>query len=234
MSAPFPSITNLHKRDENTKRLNGVLAHPAYEYLAEAEWVFTEKIDGTNIRVIWDGEHVEIRGRTDNATLYPPLVAAIRATFPEDALRAKFGETPVTLYGEGYGAKIQNGHKYRPDQGFILFDALIRGGECAACGNPHGSKAFCTCRFYWLERENLEDIAKSLGCEIVPVVHRGTLAEAVQYVKMGLFSFVASTHTRNGVEAEGLIGRPATMLFDRKGERIQVKIKARDYRGARA
>lgn len=234
MSAPFPSITNLHKRDETTKRLNGVLAHPAYEYLADAEWVFTEKIDGTNIRVIWDGEHIEIRGRTDNATLYPPLVAAIRATFSEDALAAKFGTTPATLYGEGYGAKVQNGHKYRPDQGFILFDALIRGGACAACSNPHGSEAFCTCRFYWLERENLEDIAKSLGCEIVPAMFRGNLQVGVDWVREGLVSRVALEQSSTAIEAEGVIGRPATMLFDRKGERIQVKIKARDYREARS
>lgn len=212
MSAPFPSIPNLHKRDETTKRLNGVLAHPAYALLADAEWIFTEKIDGTNIRVIWDGESVEIRGRTDAATLYPPLVKAIEDIFTPGNMAVKFGEMPVTLYGEGYGGKIQNGGKYRPDQGFVLFDALIAG--------------------YWLERENLEDIAASLGCEIVPEVHRGTLAGGVDIVRSGLLSYVANEHTGKVIEAEGLVGRPSVQLFDRKGERIQVKIKARDYCGS--
>ena len=210
MSQPYHSITNLYKRDKTGKHLTSDFAHPAYEYLMDCEWVFTEKIDGTNIRVIWDGENMEIRGRTDNASRHPLLERAIESVFDAGALAVKFGNTPATLYGEGYGTKVQNGGKYRADQGFILFDCLIGG--------------------YWLERENLEDISASLGCEIVPIVHRGTLSDGVRIVKADLFSEVAHEMSGAIVEAEGLVGKPAVTLFDRQGNRIMVKVKGRDYR----
>ena len=33
---------------------------PEFEYLAKSIWVGTEKIDGTNIRIGWDGEKAEL------------------------------------------------------------------------------------------------------------------------------------------------------------------------------
>jgi len=78
----------------------------------------------------------------------------------------KFGETEVILFGEGYGGKIQNGGAYRSDVSFILFDVLIDN--------------------IWLRRESVEDIAQAFGIDVVPIIGRGTIKEAVDIVKLRL------------------------------------------------
>ena len=51
----YHKIDSLYMREEATKRLlPGVYRNPAVAYLKDNEWTFTEKIDGTNIRVVWD------------------------------------------------------------------------------------------------------------------------------------------------------------------------------------
>ena len=40
-----------------------------FEYLANNEWEFTEKIDGTSIMVNWDGDKVSIGGHTDTSEI---------------------------------------------------------------------------------------------------------------------------------------------------------------------
>ena len=53
----YHKIMTVFKRDPETKYktlLMGEWALPEFEYLCCNPWVFTEKIDGTNIRVNWD------------------------------------------------------------------------------------------------------------------------------------------------------------------------------------
>lgn len=49
----YPKIEAIFQRDmEGTKRMiQGKFRNKAVEYLAENRWIFTEKIDGTNIRI---------------------------------------------------------------------------------------------------------------------------------------------------------------------------------------
>lgn len=64
----YHKIQSLYKRDDTThKFLVGKYSLPEFEYLKYNIWDFTEEIDGTNIRVIWDGNTVEFRGKTDNS-----------------------------------------------------------------------------------------------------------------------------------------------------------------------
>ena len=71
-------------------------------------WTGTEKINGTNIRIIWDEESVRFGGKTDNAQLPIPLITYLIEHFTVERLEAAL-EGPVTLYGEGFGGKIQKG-----------------------------------------------------------------------------------------------------------------------------
>ena len=52
--------TVFHRSPEsNYKQLmEGVFALPEFELLKDIEWTWTEKIDGTNIRILWDGQTV--------------------------------------------------------------------------------------------------------------------------------------------------------------------------------
>ncbi len=208
MMHEYHKIDGLFKRDEATKHLMaGVYRNPAVEYLANNEWVFTEKIDGTNIRIYWDGHRVAFGGRTDKAQIPSSLMVKLEELFGgevnEQIFEEHFGNKEVTLYGEGYGAKIQNGGDYRPDQGFILFDVNVGG--------------------VWLGRENVEAVARYFGIDVVPVVLRGTMQEAIKYVKARPASTIGTA------KMEGLVGRPALELLTANSNRLIVKVKVRDF-----
>lgn len=205
----YHKIETLFERDVNgTKKLiEGKFRNEAVEFLANNTWVFTEKIDGTNIRIHWDGHKVEFAGRTDRAQIPKPLMDYLNNTFgsieAEELFEQKFGESDVIFFGEGYGPKIQNGGAYRDDVSFILFDVQI--GDT------------------WLKRESVEDIAKTFGIDVVPIIFTGNLQQAVDYVKTKPKSTIGTANM------EGLVGRPAVEMRDRMGRRVIVKIKVCDF-----
>lgn len=196
-----------HSTDGSKKLIEGKWRSDAVRYLAENQWLFTEKIDGTNIRVHWDEHKISFGGRTDKAQIPAHLINKLTELFlnaeTEQLFEQKFGEMEVTLFGEGYGAKIQNGGEYRRDVGFILFDVLIGDN--------------------YQPRDSVENIARCFNLEIVPIVLCGTIQDGVNYVKNKPMSTIGSA------KMEGLVGRPAIELCDRCGKRIIVKIKVHDF-----
>ncbi len=205
----YHKIQTVYKRNPETRfktLLEGDYSLPEFAFLAKNEWVFTEKVDGTNIRVMFDGEQITFGGKTDNAQIPAFLVARLNERFlPQlEAFKDIFGEA-VCLYGEGYGAKIQKGGgNYRQDQDFVLFDVKV--GK------------------WWLQREDVEDIASKLSLDIVPIIGSGTLFDMVEQARHGFNSIWGD------FKAEGIVARPATELKSRNGKRIITKIKHRDFR----
>ena len=205
----YNKIETLWQRDlEGTKALmEGVFRNPAVEFLKDNVWQFTEKIDGTNISVCWDGHTVEFHGRTEAAQIPAHLANYLIATFKTDEaeqiFEQKFGETPVILFGEGYGPKIQSGGAYRSDVSFILFDVFISGN--------------------YQPRESVEDIAKAFGIDVVPIILEGTIQDGVDFVK------TKPKSTMGTAMMEGLVGRPKVEMRDRCGKRVIVKIKVKDF-----
>lgn len=190
---------------------------PELEVLSEIPWQFTEKVDGTNIRVIWDGHKPEFRGRTDKAQLPPTLLKALIEMFPEELLEQKFTHDSVILFGEGYGPGIQKGGgRYRDDPSFILFDVKI--GD------------------WWLLRKDVEDIATALGIDYVPLIAEQTLSQAIRCMAdVPFYSRIQKIKPRGEEEplfiGEGIVGTPGVPLFNRKGDRIIVKLKGCDLHG---
>lgn len=216
----YHKISGLYKRD-GKGRFTSEWAKPEFEYLYRLPWNWTEKIDGTNIRIGLNDRGFEIRGKSDKAQLPPGLVANIQDVFQElmftpteqlsdwmIAWRAGLEHTPVTLYGEGYGAGIQkDGGLYRPDKSFILFD-VFRGGR-------------------WLERQLVEEIAAGLGIGVVPILMREVpIPEAIHYLHDGPSSVVSTRYRA----MEGVVGVPAVPLLNQWGERVIVKLKAKDHK----
>ena len=204
----YHKIKTVYERDpENKYRtlIMGKYALPEFEYLKNNVWTFTEKVDGTNIRIIWDDLNMRFGGRTDNAQLPTFLYDKLGDTFNEAMLSRKFGDASVVLFGEGHGAKIQKGGgNYIPDGvGFVLFDVYI--GE-------------------WLRRDDVEDIAKELGVDVVPIIGVGTLEAAVDLAVGGI------TSTWGDFPAEGLVMRPRVELCNKSGKRIISKIKTKDFK----
>lgn len=207
----YHKIETIYERDTtgSKKLIEGQFRNPAVAYLKDTFWEWTEKIDGTNIRIHWDGHQVSFGGRTDNAQIPAPLVNRLNDLFGGETnaqlFEQKFGETEITLYGEGYGAKIQKGGGLYKSDGvdFIMFDARV--GDL------------------WLTRDSVEDIANTFGVEVVPVVLRGDIDDAVKYVRSRPMSTIGTA------PMEGLVGRPMVELKDRRGNRIIVKVKVRDF-----
>ncbi len=205
----YHKIETLYNRSVggDKKLIEGDWRNPAVEFLKNNIWQFTEKIDGTNIRIIWDGHKVSFGGRTERAQipahLMNKLVELFGGTETEELFEQVFGEKEVILFGEGYGYKIQNGGLYRPDVSFILFDVMIGGN--------------------YQSREMVELTAKQFGVEIVPILFEGTLSDGVDFVKQKPVSTIG-THPM-----EGLVARPKVEMMDRCGNRLIVKIKVCDF-----
>lgn len=205
----YNKIDTVFNRDiYGTKRLIvDSWRNEAVEYLKDSRWQFTEKFDGTNIRVIWDGHSISFAGRTDKAIIPQHLLEYLNKTFStqevEQLFEQVYGDKQVILFGEGYGYKIQNGGNYRNDVSFILFDVMI--GE------------------NYQERQLVEETAVMLGIDVVPIVLEGTIEEAIEFVKKHPKSTVGTAFM------EGVVGRPAVELRDRTGKRIIVKIKYSDF-----
>jgi ATP-dependent RNA circularization protein (DNA/RNA ligase family) len=184
----------------------GEFALPELEYLQNNIWEFTEKVDGTNIRVMFKDGVISFGGKTDNADIPVFLMAKLNEMFLplQPKFLELFNDAEVCLYGEGYGAKIQKGGgNYRQDQSFVLFD--IRIGQ------------------WWLQRKDVDDIAVKLGLDSVPVIGEGTLHDMIEKVKAGFPSIWGN------FMAEGIVARPKVELIARNGKRIITKSKHKDF-----
>jgi hypothetical protein len=107
----YPKIDTLFERNADTFMVDPTrLRQPVLGTIAQ--WDATEKIDGTNIRVMLSASgEVTFGGRTDNANLHSELVQYLIRTFTPEKMAAAFhcGEShDVVLYGEGYGTAKTN------------------------------------------------------------------------------------------------------------------------------
>lgn len=219
--AEYQKIQTLFKRDERNIIIPDQFTYPEFEILKDLKWECTEKIDGTNIRIELessgnpeDGIIMSFKGRTDKAVIPEHLLTKLNWLFDRERLMEVLNITDetqdcnITLYGEGYGAKIQKGGNYiSNDVNFILFDVKI--GK------------------WWLDRESIKDIANKLGINAVPLMGYMTIPEAIEYVKKGFKSTIAEN---KDYDAEGLVLKAPCGLLKRDGERLITKIKTVDFR----
>lgn len=242
----YPKIKTIFNRDDKFKVVEGDYRVPEFENVKN--WYVTEKIDGTNVRVIYEpqfprkeggmsmglsyeveyaGHTLRYAGRTDKSQLHPTLTAYLEKTFTIDKLHEIFPDKQVEgelsqyphvlLFGEGYGPKIQKGDNYRPDVSFRLFDVYIYDKE-----HPMGG--------WWLEPENVLEIATKLGIETVPHLFTGSTDTIVEFVKSRNKSFVAESDSGNSrYLMEGVVARTKPLLFNRRGERLIWKLKLKDF-----
>lgn len=207
----YHKIETLYERDLQTFRVKpGVFKNRTYSLLKT--WHWTEKVDGTNIRVIWQGGNVlnklTFGGKTDNAQIHADLIKWLYEHVSADKLKEIFPEQDAVIYGEGYGAGIQKGGgDYTPEKKLIVFDVLVDGK-------------------WWLSWEDVCDVAGKLSLDVVPDFGEMTLEDATELVRKGFKSRCA---INAGKDAEGLVGRPLEALFDKKGARLIVKLKTKDF-----
>lgn len=181
--------------------------------------------------------NVSIKGKTDNAQIPPRLDKYMKETFTDDKVFASLGIkeyipreewaehgwsvskedlTPMyekipkkyTLYGEGYGMKIQKcGGRYLSNSvSFRGFDVKVNDT--------------------YLLRSNAMSIFEKLGADTVPYFGQMTIDEAIEKVREGFVSEISEDRT---LMAEGLVLSSPLGLKDRRGERLIVKIKYGDF-----
>lgn len=206
----YPKINTIWKRDERTHRvIEYDCSCPEFEALDN--WIVTEKVDGTNIRVEYQSNRapaVKFAGRTDNAQIPQPLIEFLESKFTCESMTFFDPVERVILFGEGYGAKIQNGGRYRNTPGFVLFDVWVDG--------------------WWLEFQNVMDIASKLGIPHVPTFGELTTEEAVDIViNQRPTSRIADD---TSLLIEGIVATSVPMMMFRNGATpIRWKLKLRDF-----
>lgn len=214
----YTKINTLYKRDEKGKIMLGYFSRPEFVYLHNLPWIAYEKIDGTNMSYYWDGHTLEIHGKTENASIPPHLYKKMESLVTKEMMEKVFplkydeagNEIPmlVIIYGEGYGSKIQKGggRYISNDVNFRVFDINIDN--------------------WWLELDDVKDICTKLNLEMAVPYGELTIEEAEKMVIKGFKSTISEDET---LIAEGLVLRPKVQLFNKRGERIMVKIKYCDY-----
>jgi len=206
----YPKIQTLYKRElvESGKPAGiiiGQYSKPEFENIIN--WEVSEKLHGTNVRVIWDGKNIKFRGKTDRADLPDFLLKNLEKLFDKKKFKKVFEDKLTILYGEGIGDRIQDiGKKYSKESFFVLFDIKI--GE------------------FWLEREDIEEIARKIKTKTVPLIGIMKKDKIEEFVKSKPSSILA----KEKLEMEGIVARAHPQILFRDRIPIMFKLKVNDYR----
>lgn len=219
LSKSYSKIETLLDRDPETFMvIEGKYRRPEFGIIDP--WIVTEKIDGTNIRLHFYYEEkpalddiiveYEIGGRTENAQIQTNLFGPLKDICEKirggvGNILSAYGLQSLTIYGEGYGAGVQNGGKYRKDRGFAVFDMSI--DDVA-----------------YLSYDQTAQNCFELGLEHVPEIGTMRRQEIVNLVSSN------SLVSRYGnFPAEGVVARPLVELRNVRGRRVMFKLKRSDY-----
>jgi len=206
----YLKINSIFKRDQKGNYIIDEFSQEEFSYLYEYPWEWDEKLDGTNIRCIWDGKDLEFKGRTDKAQIPPVLLNNMKQQITEDMLFDQFGDTPVCIYGEGIGEKIQKGGGKYGSPHICIFDILIND--------------------IWLKKYDVNNIAYDMGIPssmgIIDCKDM-TLKDMFNNMYMGKLDHVKSHY--GDFRPEGFVGIPKGNFLNRMGKRIMTKIKFKDF-----
>lgn len=214
----YNKMKTLFTRDEDFKVTDEVSCK---EFKNVCTWLVTEKIDGTNVRIVYHPKQneeyrnnpatLEMKGKKDTSDMPLYLLHRLNQMFDLRKFMEVFPDVTkgVCLYGEGYGAKIRSGGNYNKEHNFRLFDVWLDG--------------------WWLDWDNVKDVANKLGIKTAPVIAITNMEEAVELVKRKEYSQVALQETGNYYEAEGIVARAYPMMLFRDGTPIKWKLKVKDY-----
>ena len=176
-------------------------------YDSDIKMYASEKIDGTSVGIVWDGERISFVGHTEKSEFCPRYLEYLKRCFGtpefEAVIEEVFGETPVTIYGEGI-SRDYNVHYGFPEGNFIMYDIQ----------NQRGT-------FY--TRDAVKDIAQKLELAY-PWEEEMTMKEAVEFVKTRQQSRLNAAN-----KMEGLVLRPLYELYSNNGGRIICKVKVKDF-----
>lgn len=238
----YPSILTFHNIDRGILQEELVMEDGTFP-ADDPEIFVTEKVDGTNSRILlFGGDYIigsreELLCAKDDRFFNPAqeIVATVREL--AETLAPKFQDDPVTddilfvLYGESYGGNIGKGAKQYSgvhNRGFRVFDAMIlhpqqvesllyTNREAIALWRDGGGQKFMSVN----ERNTMVNML-SAGMESVPYIRKCKLSEIPTDIE-GAYNWlcqfrdtnVALDQTGKG-QAEGVVIRTADRSFIRK------------------
>lgn len=204
ISAPFGRKTPNDRMVDTS-----IYAKPWVEmfYNYDVPMYASEKIDGTSVGIVWDGERISFVGHTDKSQFAPRYLEYLKTRFLtsefESSVEELFGDKPIIIFGEGISKDYNESYGY--DNGeFIFYDVKLESGK-------------------FIQREALKDIAEKLGL-IQPHEEIMSMKQAIDFVCTRSDSFL-----NNNKKLEGLVLRPTVELYTANGERIITKIKVKDF-----
>lgn len=211
MAHNFPKISAPFGRNSPKDRLvdRSIFAKPWVQMFYESgiKMYASEKIDGTSVGIVWDGERISFVGHTEKSQFCPRYLEYLQNSFGtsefESVIEEVFGDSPVTIFGEGI-SRDYNVHYGFPEGNFIMYDIQ----------NPDGT-------FY--NRDAVKEIAKKLDL-LYPWEEMMTLKEAVDFI-MGRPQSVLCA----GNKMEGLVLRSPVELYTNNGDRVICKVKVKDF-----
>lgn len=218
---PYPSIESLYTRDRETHKLNcGDVRNFAWS--AVTYWQVTEKVDGTNVRVIVtpDGNITYMGRRSDQLPkgMKDVLDGLFLDKVGEIVKHIPTGATHLTFYGEGYGVGIKGSEaqKYVTEgKHFIAFDAYVQ----SEVGG------------YYLNGYELRLICDALGVMVAPLLRPLNLEKLI-YPDWNEVRDVIAPYRNSVVSptapSEGIVCRPSVELRDSFGNRMIWKLAFRD------
>ena len=206
----YPKTMNVFIRSEITHKLQPrQWQYPFYNF-KNLQWIGTEKVDGTNVRVAWWNGSLKILGRRNRSQIPSRLLEYLNWLFnPYKNYRLLDG---IVLYGEGYGGKIQKrGKDYSEHENFVVFD--IKREDT------------------WFTREQMKGFLDTCFNEeghklnLVPILRVGTLTHLVREVSRGIKS------DWGNFQAEGLVVTPSVLTFyGQRKVRLKAKLKTKDLK----
>lgn len=195
-----PILTPFRYRQD--KPMNGDWRKPEMKMLAGEEWTWTELIQGTHCRVIWNGSKISFAGRDNSplTRLFPDQRRILKGLFPEEVVWGLYGSHPVILYGV-----LRMLSEDVPE--FVLHDVA--------------REMFMKPAFYYWERPE----------EVFSVANSDLLITAVNPgLKYALSSMIISMRNGNrympgsSEPIHGMVGTVKHGLLDWAGNPIKVKI----------
>lgn len=232
----YPPIPTYHTLDPKNGRLN----EPAITFTGPV--IATEKIDGTNARIIWlpDGSYL-IGSREEllyaqgdlipNPTL--GIVDALRRTADQQAIHLDHPGQMVVHYLEVYGGKTTPGSRnytHRQQVGARLFDvAVIRDHDTILGWEPerisrwrdHNGQTFMT-------EEVLLDIAAACGYDVTPRVFTADAATLPTGIHETM-AMLSSNLPHTGAALDGIPGRAEGLVLRTLDRSVIAKARFQDY-----
>lgn len=210
----YQKIETLYKFDNTTKTYTGEFYNQYVEYLRNNRWLTSEKVNGTNVSVQFDGHRIEFHGRTERAGLPKEVIEILTEKFGDSEVEFEqlFSGKPAILYMECYGGKIQGG-AYGGKERLVGFDVTVNG--------------------QYLDKRCIGEIFAKFGVDCVEFKEVENLDVAINEVKSwaenpkrGISPYCEKGTTIK----EGLVCVPSARIYDNRGKRIIVKIKTEDLR----